>query len=84
MCKRKIPITFFYYYYLVFGSFHQLYVCVFGEIPSSNYIPSFDWYMQVVVKEEDDMVDSSDIFAHISGVNSFKYNNNSLSIPSWI
>ncbi|XP_027167001.1 uncharacterized protein LOC113767027 [Coffea eugenioides] len=28
----------------------------------------------VVVKDEDDMVDSSDIFAHISGVNSFKCN----------
>lgn len=30
--------------------------------------------LQVVVKEEDEMVYSSDIFAHISGVNSFKCN----------
>ncbi|XP_017232180.1 two-component response regulator-like APRR5 [Daucus carota subsp. sativus] len=37
--------------------------------------------IRVVVKEEDDMVDSSDIFAHISGVNSFKCN---YSIQSWI
>lgn len=35
----------------------------------------------MVVKEEDDMVDSSDIFAHISGVNSFKCNN---PLQSWI
>ncbi|THG16021.1 hypothetical protein TEA_028920 [Camellia sinensis var. sinensis] len=35
----------------------------------------------VVVKEEEYMVDSSDIFAHISGVNSFKCN---YSIQSWI
>jgi len=33
------------------------------------------------VKEEEDMVDSSDIFAHISGVNSFKCN---YPIQSWI
>lgn len=37
--------------------------------------------LQVVVKDEDDMVDSSDIFAHISGVNSFKCNN---PLQSWI
>ncbi|KAI8009301.1 hypothetical protein LOK49_LG06G02602 [Camellia lanceoleosa] len=37
--------------------------------------------LQVVVKEEEYMVDSSDIFAHISGVNSFKCN---YSIQSWI
>ncbi|GFY82800.1 CCT motif family protein [Actinidia rufa] len=36
---------------------------------------------QVVVKEEEEMVDSSDIFAHISGVNSFKCN---YPIQSWI
>ncbi|XP_022138731.1 uncharacterized protein LOC111009824 [Momordica charantia] len=36
---------------------------------------------EVVVKEEDSMVDSSDIFAHISGVNSFKCN---YPIQSWI
>lgn len=36
--------------------------------------------LQVVVKEEDSMVDSSDIFAHISGVNSFKCN---YPIQSW-
>ncbi|KAF5736715.1 two-component response regulator-like APRR7 [Tripterygium wilfordii] len=36
---------------------------------------------EVGVKEEDDMVDSSDIFAHISGVNSFKCN---YSPQSWI
>ncbi|CAK9139549.1 unnamed protein product [Ilex paraguariensis] len=35
----------------------------------------------VVVKEQEDIVDSSDIFAHISGVNSFKCN---YSIQSWI
>ncbi|XP_047309053.1 zinc finger protein HD1-like [Impatiens glandulifera] len=35
----------------------------------------------VAVKEEEDMVDSSDIFAHISGVNSLKCN---YSIQSWI
>ncbi|XP_022959241.1 uncharacterized protein LOC111460284 isoform X2 [Cucurbita moschata] len=35
----------------------------------------------VVVKEEDSMVDSSDIFAHISGVNSLK---RSYPIQSWI
>ncbi|KAF9609522.1 hypothetical protein IFM89_016883 [Coptis chinensis] len=36
---------------------------------------------QVTVKEEDEMVDSSDIFAHISGVNSFKCN---YPLQSWI
>ncbi|KAM0988903.1 hypothetical protein FF1_012901 [Malus domestica] len=36
---------------------------------------------EVVVKEEEDLVDSSDIFAHISGVNSFKC---SYPIQSWI
>ncbi|XP_022722724.1 uncharacterized protein LOC111279921 [Durio zibethinus] len=36
---------------------------------------------EVVVKEEGDMADSSDIFAHISGVNSFKCN---YPIQSWI
>ncbi|KAK2967905.1 hypothetical protein RJ640_010515 [Escallonia rubra] len=35
----------------------------------------------VVVKEEEDMVDSSDIFAHLSGLNSFKCN---YPIQSWI
>ncbi|KAL9225161.1 hypothetical protein vseg_001113 [Gypsophila vaccaria] len=40
-----------------------------------------DDYDDVAVKEEDDMVDSSDIFAHISGVNSFKCN---YQIQSWI
>lgn len=30
--------------------------------------------MQMVVKEEDDMVDSQDILAQINGMNSFKYN----------
>ncbi|KAH7662754.1 CCT domain-containing protein [Dioscorea alata] len=35
----------------------------------------------VMVKGEEDMFDSSDIFAHISGVNSFKYN---YTIESWI
>ncbi|CAK9157727.1 unnamed protein product [Ilex paraguariensis] len=35
----------------------------------------------VVVKEGEDMVDSADIFAHISGVNSFKCN---YPIQSWI
>ncbi|CAL5416543.1 unnamed protein product [Camellia sinensis] len=37
--------------------------------------------LQVVAKEEEDMVDSLDIFAHISGVNSFKCN---YPIQSWI
>ncbi|XP_023000506.1 zinc finger protein HD1-like isoform X2 [Cucurbita maxima] len=36
---------------------------------------------EVVVKEEDSLVDSSDIFAHITGVNSFKCN---YPIQSWI
>ncbi|KAK9672949.1 hypothetical protein RND81_12G136600 [Saponaria officinalis] len=40
-----------------------------------------DDYDDVAVKEEEDMVDSSDIFAHISGVNSFKCN---YQIQSWI
>ncbi|GAU23798.1 hypothetical protein TSUD_27070 [Trifolium subterraneum] len=42
---------------------------------------NFSKKIKVAVKEEDDMVDSSDIFAHISGVNSFKCN---YSIQSWI
>ncbi|KAL1368369.1 uncharacterized protein LOC107474385 [Arachis duranensis] len=37
---------------------------------------------EIVVKEDDGLVDSSDIFAHISGVNSFKCNYSS--IQSWI
>ncbi|KAM7485415.1 hypothetical protein LguiA_001424 [Lonicera macranthoides] len=36
---------------------------------------------QVAVKEEQEMVDSSDIFAHISGLNSFRCN---FPIQSWI
>ncbi|CAN1279108.1 Zinc finger protein CONSTANS-LIKE 3 [Linum perenne] len=36
---------------------------------------------EVAVKEEEEMVNSADIFAHISGVNSFKCN---YSIQSWI
>ncbi|KAI3469834.1 hypothetical protein Pfo_026497 [Paulownia fortunei] len=44
----------------------------------SNSIP--DHQRKVAVKEEEDM-DSSDIFAHISGVNSFKCN---YPIQSWI
>ncbi|XP_074282306.1 uncharacterized protein LOC141606862 isoform X2 [Silene latifolia] len=40
-----------------------------------------DDYDEVTVKEGDDMVDSSDIFAHTSGVNSFKCN---FQIQSWI
>ncbi|KAK9724236.1 hypothetical protein RND81_05G057600 [Saponaria officinalis] len=40
-----------------------------------------DDYDEVGVKEGDEMVDSSDIFAHISGVNSFKYN---YQIQSWM
>jgi len=35
----------------------------------------------VGVKEEEQLVDSSDIFSHISGVNSFKCN---YPIQSWI
>ncbi|KAL2921254.1 Zinc finger protein CONSTANS-LIKE 4 [Bienertia sinuspersici] len=38
--------------------------------------------LQVTVKEEEEMVDSSDIFAHISGVNSFKCSFQQ--IQSWI
>ncbi|KAL9240277.1 hypothetical protein vseg_014515 [Gypsophila vaccaria] len=38
-------------------------------------------YDEVAMKESDEMVDSSDIFAHISGVNSFKYN---YQIQSWM
>lgn len=37
--------------------------------------------VRIVVKEEEEMIDSSDIFAHISGVNSFKCN---YPIQSWI
>ncbi|MBA0813188.1 hypothetical protein Gohar_027060 [Gossypium harknessii] len=43
--------------------------------------PEEEYDDEVVVKEEEDMVDSSDIFAHISGVNSFKCN---YPIQSWI
>ncbi|GAU25296.1 hypothetical protein TSUD_18090 [Trifolium subterraneum] len=35
---------------------------------------NFSKKIKIAVKEEDDMVDSSDIFAHISGLNSFKCN----------
>ncbi|KAL2325923.1 hypothetical protein Fmac_024981 [Flemingia macrophylla] len=35
---------------------------------------NFSKKIKIIVKEDDDMVDSSDIFAHISGVNSFKCN----------
>ncbi|KAE8711832.1 MOS4-associated complex 3A [Hibiscus syriacus] len=45
----------------------------------SNHDEEYD--DEVVVKEEEDMVDSPDIFAHISGVNSFKCN---YPIQSWI
>ncbi|GAA0143666.1 hypothetical protein Leryth_003726 [Lithospermum erythrorhizon] len=38
----------------------------------------------VAVKEEEDMVDTSDIFAHLNGVNSFKCNNSINPIQSWI
>ncbi|KAK8539404.1 hypothetical protein V6N13_104361 [Hibiscus sabdariffa] len=54
----------------------------FGETHrqvSSNHEEEYD--DEVVVKEEGDMVDSSDIFAHLSGVNSFKC---SCPIQSWI
>lgn len=54
----------------------------FGETPrltSSNHEDDDD--EDGAVKEEDDMVDSSDIFSHISGVNSFKCN---YPIQSWI
>lgn len=40
-----------------------------------------DDYDDVAVKEEHDMVDSSDILTHISGVNSFKCN---FQIQSWM
>lgn len=54
----------------------------FGETPRqacSNH--DEDDEDEVVVVKEEDMVDSSDIFAHISGVNSFKCN---YPIQSWI
>ncbi|KAK0608812.1 hypothetical protein LWI29_036473 [Acer saccharum] len=54
----------------------------FGENPRttcSNHEEDYD--DEVIVKEEDDMLDSSDIFAHISGVNSF---NRNYPIQSWI
>ncbi|KAF5752418.1 CCT motif family protein isoform 1 [Tripterygium wilfordii] len=50
----------------------------FGE-PHRN--PEEEDDDEVGVKEEDEMVDSSDIFAHISGVNSFKCN---YPLQSWI
>ncbi|XP_044485181.1 zinc finger protein HD1-like isoform X2 [Mangifera indica] len=61
----------------------------FGEThrtPCSNHEED-DEDELVVVKEEDAMNDSStDIIGHITGVNSFKYNNfpNNYSIQSWI
>ncbi|XP_052190966.1 two-component response regulator-like APRR7 [Diospyros lotus] len=54
----------------------------FSEIhraTSSNHEEDTD--EDVFVKQEDEMIDSSDIFAHISGVNSFKCN---YPIQSWI
>ncbi|KAF8401977.1 hypothetical protein HHK36_012928 [Tetracentron sinense] len=54
----------------------------FGENPRpycSNHEDEDD--EDIAMKEGEDMVDSSDIFAHISGVNSFKCNH---PIPSWI
>ncbi|KAK8635240.1 hypothetical protein V6N13_023117 [Hibiscus sabdariffa] len=54
----------------------------FGEThrqASSNHEEEYD--DEVLVKEEEDMVDSCDIFAHINGVNSFKC---SCPIQSWI
>ncbi|KAL8161958.1 hypothetical protein V2J09_013447 [Rumex salicifolius] len=48
------------------------------QISSNNEEDDYD---EVSGKEEDDMIDSSDIFAHISGVNSFKCG---YSIQSWI
>ncbi|CAL9108900.1 unnamed protein product [Musa textilis] len=53
----------------------------FGEItkPSSSNHEFDD--EEVVVKEEEDILDSLDILAHISGVNSFKYN---FTLESWI
>lgn len=45
----------------------------------NRFKPGFG--LQVGVKEEEQLVDSSDIFSHISGVNSFKCN---YPIQSWI
>ncbi|KAG8499670.1 hypothetical protein CXB51_006352 [Gossypium anomalum] len=54
----------------------------FGETQRQASINhEYDDDDQVVVKEEEDMVHSSDIFAHINGVNSFECN---YSIQSWI
>ncbi|XP_038977314.1 uncharacterized protein LOC103703997 [Phoenix dactylifera] len=54
----------------------------FGEAtrPTSSH-HEFDEEEEVVAKEEEDIHDSSDILAHISGVNSFKYN---YTLESWI
>ncbi|KAF5176585.1 Cct motif-containing protein, partial [Thalictrum thalictroides] len=46
---------------------------------SSNHEDEDD--EEVTVKEEEEMVDSSDIFSHISGVNSFKCN---YPLQSWM
>ncbi|KAF6144447.1 hypothetical protein GIB67_024674, partial [Kingdonia uniflora] len=53
----------------------------FGEMTRANCSSHDEDDDEIVVKEENDMVDSSDIFAHISGVNSFKC---SYPIQSWI
>ncbi|XP_042492913.1 uncharacterized protein LOC122072614 [Macadamia integrifolia] len=54
----------------------------FGEAARTSYSTHEDEDdEEVPVKEEEEMVDSSDIFAHISGVNSFKCN---FPIQSWI
>ncbi|CAD5170686.1 unnamed protein product [Musa acuminata subsp. malaccensis] len=49
-----------------------------ARLSSSSH--EFDDDEEAVVKEED-ILDSSDILAHISGVNSFKYN---YTLESWI
>ncbi|OVA02325.1 CCT domain [Macleaya cordata] len=53
----------------------------FGETVRPSCSNPEDEDDEVVGKEEDEMVDSSDIFAHISGVNSFKC---SYPLQSWI
>ncbi|KAJ4903500.1 CCT motif family protein [Raphanus sativus] len=53
----------------------------FGELTKQGSSSHYDDEDGVGVKDEEQLVDSSDIFAHISGPNSFKCN---YSIQSWI
>ncbi|KAF2601513.1 hypothetical protein F2Q70_00028307 [Brassica cretica] len=53
----------------------------FGELTKQGSSGHYDDEDGVGLKDEEQLVDSSDIFAHISGPNSFKCN---YSIQSWI